>query len=257
MTTRPRNPQACLLGLPAELRNRIFLEVAMSASVKPNGELDPVNIANPDAVQKSLFRSFYLNKQLFHELKTLFYGNNLFTFTTKEVCVAKKVRPLQKTKDQAIWFADLLLAQRTLAQLCAAFSDDSHVAYNMDNFGNFLEMKLVHTAARPGLRHIRLDTLVPLGLPGERVFYEDIFGGHANDWLYPVRSLQTIGFGNLKSLEVFVSYNSARLPLHLEFPKYFVITHEEIQKWVNKEVAGIQMDGVQVNVRYWRFSRGV
>ncbi|KAF2167377.1 hypothetical protein M409DRAFT_53981 [Zasmidium cellare ATCC 36951] len=178
MAASPRNPKACLLGLPGELRNRILLDVATSAAFNPDGDRNDVNFPYAESSLKVLFRSFYINKQLFHELSALFNGNNRFGLCAKPTSVARQIMLLcDKRPSDAEIFTDRLLARRTLTEIRSYFTKDTYIAYDMNEFGKFKGLHLPHTATRSSIRHVRMFVPLPISLLVSDVFYEDIFGG--------------------------------------------------------------------------------
>lgn len=200
---RKHNTDAHLTRLPAELRNRILLDIATPAPV-PSSPTDQaiINIANPDPAHKALIRSFAINKQLFAELRKLFYSNNHFIFTAEPAALkiesyishrcergcmgpaAKRACIMKHTKHVNF---HLVRADRIL--------------YGLNTNGELKSMKILDVSVRPLLRNVTITITAPFNEPGRD---DNVFAGGRFGWLYPLRAFKELGFKDVRSFDIHV-----------------------------------------------------
>ncbi|KAK5117102.1 hypothetical protein LTR85_009033 [Meristemomyces frigidus] len=235
-----------LFGLPAEIRNNIFGRLATVTDRK--GELIVLDIKKHRLYSGMFgFNATLASKQMRHEYTSLYYGTNFFSFAA--FCRAVLVlnhggKQVQTVQDPWLW----------------AWSETAPlVMYSgFQSMGAQLSfaIRLPPVAVRPMIKHIQLVLTVPLsGGPHDRPMWSSLHSGNyhdgRNDWLYPVRELNTLGKCNLDCLEVKVRF-SASVGRYRQPENDYSANHEVgLRTWVGQQCKHKAMSSIDAKSVNW------
>lgn len=175
-----------LLQLPAEIRNKIFTDVVTVRD--RNGKPRIIDCKFLQIGRNIIYRSINVrNRQMRHELLTLFYATNVFHFesfrhTNKDIHTNAYLRALTDGMPGVATYGRKLPG-RNLEFGCLA-------------------MDLPPMRVRPMLKNVQLTLLVPKTTEptGGSVWHKSA------DWFYPILHLLDTG-ANLKKLEVTIKFH--------------------------------------------------
>lgn len=266
MTQPPQYPEASLLGLPAELRNRILSMVVEQWIYKPGGTRRIFNLRYLTTAKNIVFRSFYTNKQMLHELRALFFGNVALSLEATEA------RPcdmhLYQLPDGTLGTkaiaekADRASSIHYVDELRAFIEHETRIAYLFKtpiHFSNdqMMTMMVPHPAVRRCIRLLELRLSLPRGgYHNSPLPHALIYGGGLQDWLYPVRVIKSIGFTGLKTLKIVVEYKFTHVHTITKERVYDVATGErtrgvegpDITAWAKEQIESMDLQGIEWNL---------
>ncbi|KAK4500708.1 hypothetical protein PRZ48_008897 [Zasmidium cellare] len=262
--SRPWRPRAGLFSLPPELRNRILMEAAMQHSTNTDGTQRVFDILRLTTGRGPLFRHFYANRQMLREMRTLFFGNNIFSLTAEVVKLDSL--HLHRLPNGIIDAQATLRSSEQLSKLDR--SDDirktlthkTRITFGLNrpqiyNGLPFLTMLAPHPSVRRLIRLLQLHLEVPRYYP-EIPTYAQVYSGDKTDWLYPVRAIKEIGFENLEKLEIFITYTANSVLTKAD--EDVVVTAEnrhittsqgsQLKEWVREQMAGMNLAGIEATL---------
>lgn len=199
-----------LLRLPPELQEEIF-KLAVVLRDERTGARLPIDMKTAVARRTDLFCTTQINKEINSAFGTLALKYNTFRFKAEHT---RRNQPIQSRADVIFYgrFGIITGAQSAILRSAAREGQEGFLSNSEIQRSSRLgyHMALPSVEARRYLRNIELVLIHPL-------FYKQrqsksISGSHGgekdtspeDEWLYPVRALQTLGFGKLKQLTIIV-----------------------------------------------------
>ncbi|KAF2167378.1 hypothetical protein M409DRAFT_22190 [Zasmidium cellare ATCC 36951] len=257
--------RASLLGSPPEIRNRIFLDVAMHHIFKANGEKQVFTLQSLTMGKNIIFRPFRANKQMLRELRTLFFGHITLSLSTEEMM--KSHLPLYGHPNgnfdmaTAKWRSGRLQKITEAKKISTFQTHRTRIAYFITHPKNIertavMTMLMPHPAVRQSIRFLQLHLLAPRFIDGSSLQYSYTCGADGTDWLYPLREIKKIGFVKLKKLHVVVKYFSTQIMVK-DTKKVTVAgdsesqgtsTSRSVEEWIQEHVTGMDLEGIEYSL---------